>query len=64
MIRNIKYLALMPLFAVLLSCVSEEENLDVIFEEDLDKIETYIQNFPDEYMKKEEIEGTGILRKW
>lgn len=61
MIRNIKYLALMPLLAVLLSCVSEEENLDVIFQEDLDKIETYIQNFPDEYMKKEEIEGTGIV---
>ena len=59
--KSMKFWALLPLLPFLGSCISDEENLDVIYEQDLKKIETYIQNFPDEYMKKETLEGTGIV---
>jgi len=58
--KNIKYWALLPLVALLGACVSDEENGDVLFQQELDKIETYIQNFPTEYERRETIEGTGI----
>jgi len=59
--RNIKYWALLPLVAFLGSCISDDENIDVIFEQDLKKIETYVQNFPTEYMKKDAVGETGIV---
>jgi FKBP-type peptidyl-prolyl cis-trans isomerase FklB len=58
--RNIKYWTFLPLVFLLGSCISDEENADALFQQDLEKIETYIQNFPTEYMKRETIEGTGI----
>jgi len=59
--RNIKFWALLPLVAFLGSCISDDENVDVIFEQDLKKIETYVQNFPTEYKKEERVGETGIV---
>lgn len=58
--RNSKYWTFIALVVLLGSCISDEENADALFQQDLQKIETYIQNFPTEYMKRETIEGTGI----
>jgi FKBP-type peptidyl-prolyl cis-trans isomerase FklB len=58
--RNINYWTFLPLALLLGSCISDEENADALFQQDLQKIETYIQNFPTEYIKRETIEGTGI----
>ncbi|GEO21252.1 FKBP-type peptidyl-prolyl cis-trans isomerase [Cyclobacterium qasimii] len=59
--RNIKYWALLPLVAFLGSCISDDENVEVIFEQDVKKIETYVQNFPTEYMRSETVGETGIV---
>lgn len=54
-----------PFILVLLvafsSCISDEENLDVQFEQDLQKIEEYIQTVDTEYSRRETIEETGIV---
>jgi FKBP-type peptidyl-prolyl cis-trans isomerase FklB len=59
--KNIKYWALLPLVALLGACVSDEENGDVLFQQELDRIETYIQNFPTEYERRETVGETGIV---
>ncbi|MEX0883810.1 MAG: FKBP-type peptidyl-prolyl cis-trans isomerase [Cyclobacteriaceae bacterium] len=43
------------------SCISEEENLDAVFMQDLQKIEDYILTVEDEYMRKETVGETGIV---
>lgn len=42
------------------SCVSEEENLDVIFEQDKQKIETFVQNFDVEH-RRETVGESGVV---
>lgn len=46
--------------AVAISCVSEEENLEVIFEQDKKKIETFVQNF-DEDHRRETVGESGVV---
>jgi FKBP-type peptidyl-prolyl cis-trans isomerase len=43
------------------SCISEEENLDAIYAQDLQNIEDYIQTVDFEYMKRETVGQTGIV---
>ncbi|SHM37351.1 FKBP-type peptidyl-prolyl cis-trans isomerase FklB [Cyclobacterium lianum] len=52
---------LLPGLILLASCISEEENMDVIFEQDLQKIEEYIQTVDTEYMRRETVGETGIV---
>ncbi len=46
--------------AVAISCVSEEENLEVIFEQDKKKIETFVQNFDVEH-RRETVGESGVV---
>jgi len=45
---------------VAISCVSEEENLEVIFEQDKKKIETFVQNFDVEH-RRETVGESGVV---
>ncbi len=54
-------MALLPVLGTISSCISDEENLDVVFEQDLQKIEEYIQTVETEYTRRETIEETGIV---
>lgn len=51
---------MMPAVVLMASCISEEENVDVVFEQDLQKIEEYIQTVETEYMRRETVGDTGI----
>ncbi|WP_235941200.1 FKBP-type peptidyl-prolyl cis-trans isomerase [Cyclobacterium roseum] len=53
-------LALIPVLGTISSCISDEENLDAVFEQDLQKIEQYIQTVETEYTRRETIGQTGI----
>lgn len=46
--------------ALAVSCVSEDENLEVIFEQDKQKIETFVQNFDVEH-RKETVGDSGVV---
>lgn len=54
-------LALIPVLGTISSCISDEENMDVVFEQDLQKIEEYIQTVETEYMRRETVGETGIV---
>lgn len=56
---TLKILALLGV-GVAFSCVSEEENLEVIFEEDKQKIETFVQNFTEEH-RRETVGESGVV---
>ncbi|MEX2513971.1 MAG: FKBP-type peptidyl-prolyl cis-trans isomerase [Cyclobacteriaceae bacterium] len=43
------------------SCISEEENLDAVLIQDLQKIEDYVETVENEYMRKETVGETGIV---
>lgn len=53
-------MALIPLLGTVASCISDEENLDVVFEQDLQKIEEYIQSVETEYTRRQTVGETGI----
>ncbi|WP_209332726.1 FKBP-type peptidyl-prolyl cis-trans isomerase [Lunatimonas salinarum] len=42
------------------SCVSDEENLEVIFQRDLEAIESYVQNTDVEYVRREDVGDSGV----
>ncbi|HSI76337.1 MAG TPA: FKBP-type peptidyl-prolyl cis-trans isomerase [Lunatimonas sp.] len=46
--------------ALVVSCVSEEENLEVLFEQDKQKIEAFVQNFDVEH-RKETVGESGVV---
>lgn len=54
-------MALIPVLGTISSCISDEENMDVVFEQDLQKIEEYIQTVETEYMRRETVGETGIV---
>lgn len=52
---------MLPAVVLMASCISDEENIDVVFEQDLQKIEEYIQTVDTEYMRRETVGETGIV---
>jgi len=42
------------------SCVSDEENLEVIFQRDKQAIESFIQNYETEYLRREAVGESGV----
>nr|MBI1232262.1 FKBP-type peptidyl-prolyl cis-trans isomerase [Cytophagales bacterium] len=56
---SLNFLVLLGLGAFV-SCVSEEENLEAIFEQDRQKIETFVQSFDIEH-RKETVGESGVV---
>ncbi len=45
----------------LVSCISDEENLDAIFERDKQTIRQFAENYDEEYIRREDFGETGII---
>lgn len=56
---SLHLLALLGL-SLAVSCVSDEENLEVVFQRDKQAIETYIQNTETEYVRREAVGESGV----
>ncbi|EON77374.1 Peptidyl-prolyl cis-trans isomerase [Lunatimonas lonarensis] len=46
--------------SLVFSCVSEDENMEVIFQRDKQTIDTFVQNFDEEYVRREVVGETGV----
>ncbi len=45
----------------LVSCISDDENLDAIFEKEKQTIQQFVQNYDVEYIRREDIGDTGVV---
>jgi FKBP-type peptidyl-prolyl cis-trans isomerase len=45
----------------LASCISDDENMDAIFERDKQSIREFVENYDEEYIRREDFGETGIV---